>query len=238
MPKLISKFGVPFFLALALHGLLFFLIDRNWSQNQELSSIVDFEAISARLIVAEPELPPQTTPKIETKAKSVSAAAESLDQPTKQVQPDLDVLEKDQNSRKMEEKKEAKTAARQRLLDELASSNLEAVLNQETSELERLDERQIAASFQANIYDQVRRKWRRPPSARNGMQTKLLVELIPTGEVVSVTIVESSGLLEFDRSAEQAVIRSGSFEVPEESRLFEGYFRNFFLLFRPEDLLR
>ena len=85
---------------------------------------------------------------------------------------------------------------------------------------------------------QVRRKWRRPPSARNGMQTKLLVELIPTGDVVSVTIVESSGLLEFDRSAEQAVIRSGRFEVPEESRLFEGYFRNFFLLFRPEDLLR
>ena len=238
MPRLILKFGVPFFLALALHGVLFFLIDRNWSQNQESSSIVDFEAISARLIVAKPELPHQTTAKVETEPKSVPLPVESLDEVTEQVQPDFDVLEKDQNSTKIEAKKEVETAARQRLLDELASSNLEAVLNQETSELERLNDLQIAGSFQANIYDQVRRKWRRPPSARNGMQTKLLVELIPTGEVVSVTIVESSGFLEFDRSAEQAVIRSSRFLVPEESRLFEGYFRNFFLLFRPEDLLR
>ena len=70
------------------------------------------------------------------------------------------------------------------------------------------------------------------------MEAKLLVELIPTGEVVSVTVVESSGLADFDRSAEQAVIRSGRFEVPDESRLFEEYFRKFFFLFRPEDLLR
>jgi len=45
-------------------------------------------------------------------------------------------------------------------------------------------------------------------------------------------------LADFDRSAEQAVIRSGRFEVPDESRLFEEYFRKFFFLFRPEDLLR
>ncbi|MCH1615302.1 MAG: hypothetical protein L7S47_06270, partial [Acidimicrobiales bacterium] len=129
MPRLISKFGIPFFLALAVHGLLFFLIDRNWSQNQELSSIVDFEAISARLIVAERELLPQTTPKVETEPKPVSLPVESLDHLTEQVQPDLDVLEKDQSSKKIERKKEVETAARQRLLDELASSNLEAVLN-------------------------------------------------------------------------------------------------------------
>ena len=70
------------------------------------------------------------------------------------------------------------------------------------------------------------------------MQTKLLVELIPTGEVMSVSIIESSGVVAFDRSAEQAVKRSGKFEVPGSNQLFEEYFRRFYFLFKPEDLLR
>ena len=70
------------------------------------------------------------------------------------------------------------------------------------------------------------------------MQAKLLVELIPTGRVMSVTVVESSGNAEFDRSAEAAVNKAREFEVPAESEIFERHFRQFSLLFRPEDLLR
>ena len=70
------------------------------------------------------------------------------------------------------------------------------------------------------------------------MQTKLLVELVPTGDVVNVTIVSSSGNEAFDRSAEQAVRKVGKFDVPKDSKLFEKYFRRFPVLFNPEDLLR
>jgi len=62
--------------------------------------------------------------------------------------------------------------------------------------------------------------------------------LLPTGDVVSVTITASSGNAAFDRSAEQAVRRAGKFDVPEENAIFERYFRSFYFLFQPEDLLR
>ena len=70
------------------------------------------------------------------------------------------------------------------------------------------------------------------------MQAKLLVELVPIGDVVTVTLLEGSGNGAFDRSAEAAVRKARRFDVPKESEIFERYFRRFTLLFRPEDLLR
>ena len=222
-------------LALVLHLVLFFFVDRNWSQSNESSSVVEFKAINAQLVILKPNLvakqktkiknnPPlpqlESIPRSDSKPESVAESVQKIDR------------------LKKTDHQEDEQLARQKLLDKLSRSNLEATMNQEVLELENATNEQIAVSYQAKIYEQVRKRWRRPPSARNGMQTKLLVELIPTGEVVSVTVVESSGLLAFDRSAEQAVVRSGGFEVPDESRLFEEYFRKFFFLFRPEDLLR
>ena len=234
MHKTILKYAAPLLLALVLHLALFLFVDRNWSEDSEPSSIADFKAINAQLVMLESKL--SAKPKKEAK-KMAPPQVKRIDPVDAELQKGSESPEKTENSKKKDVEKDKKFA-RQELLNKLARSNLEATINEEASELENSSNQQIAASFQAKIYDQVRRKWRRPPSARNGMEAKLLVELIPTGEVVSVTVVESSGLADFDRSAEQAVIRSGRFEVPDESRLFEEYFRKFFFLFRPEDLLR
>ncbi len=60
----------------------------------------------------------------------------------------------------------------------------------------------------------------------------------PTGEVVSVSVLKSSGNTAFDRSAINAVEKAGSFPELQNlpSREFEKSFRRFRLLFRPEDL--
>ena len=234
MHKTILKYAAPLLLALVLHLALFLFVDHNWSEDSEPSSIADFKAINAQLVMLEPQL--SAKPKKEAK-KMAPPPVKIIDPVDTEPEEVYESPEKTENAKKKDVEKDKKFA-RQELLNKLARSNLEATINEEASELENSSNQQIAASFQAKIYDQVRRKWRRPPSARNGMEAKLLVELIPTGEVVSVTVVESSGLVDFDRSAEQAVIRSGRFEVPDESRLFEEYFRKFFFLFRPEDLLR
>ena len=93
-------------------------------------------------------------------------------------------------------------------------------------------------AFVALIQQTVINYWSRPPSARNGMEAELAIQLIPTGEVVSVTIVRSSGNSAFDRSAVNAVEKAGAF--PELQKLpggeFEKTFRRFRLLFKPEDL--
>jgi colicin import membrane protein len=97
---------------------------------------------------------------------------------------------------------------------------------------------QMSASYAALIRDTVVNYWSRPPSARNGMEALLAIQLVPTGEIVSVSVLRSSGSTAFDRSAINAVEKAGSF--PELKNLppreFEKTFRRFQLLFRPEDL--
>ena len=66
----------------------------------------------------------------------------------------------------------------------------------------------------------------------------MLIQLIPTGEVVSVTLASSSGNAAFDRSAVVAVEKAGQFPELQklDSRLFEKNFRRLRLKFKPEDL--
>ena len=92
----------------------------------------------------------------------------------------------------------------------------------------------VAAGIQAAVVN----RWTRPPSARNGMVAVLSIQLVPTGEVVGVGVLESSGNSAFDRSAMTAVERVARFpEVAKlDNRLFESSFRRFQLVFKPEDL--
>jgi len=123
-------------------------------------------------------------------------------------------------------------------LGELADDSLQRSLDAEAEQMLEGQNEQEVQTYQAGIYDLVRKNWSRPPSARNGMQARFVVELIPTGEVLSVALVNSSGNGSFDRSAEQAIRRARRFDVPEDNQLFEANFRRFYFLFRPEDLLR
>jgi len=93
-----------------------------------------------------------------------------------------------------------------------------------------------AQAYVAQIQRDIVQNWSRPPSARNGMQAVLRVFLVPTGEVVDAIVEESSGNESFDRSALLAVNKADRFIVPRESRQFERNFREFTVLFRPEDL--
>ena len=62
--------------------------------------------------------------------------------------------------------------------------------------------------------------------------------MVPTGEVVGVRVIRSSGNAAFDSSAENAVRKAGAF--PELQKLpsgeFERQFRRLYITFRPEDL--
>ena len=104
--------------------------------------------------------------------------------------------------------------------------------------LEQASDNEVAQSYVALISQTVQNNWSRPPSARNGMEAELIIQLIPTGEVVSVTVVRSSGLQAFDRSAVLAVQKAERFpelaDLP--SRVFEKNFRRLRLKFKPEDL--
>ena len=113
---------------------------------------------------------------------------------------------------------------------------LETIAGQEAVDAEE-DERRAHGYINA-IQQAVIANWNRPPSARNDMEALLQIQLVPTGAVINVNVIESSGNDAFDRSAVAAVKRAERFpELAEmESRLFEKYFRNLRMLFKPEDL--
>ena len=96
----------------------------------------------------------------------------------------------------------------------------------------------LAMAYTDAIRASIEDNWSRPPSARRDMEVVLRLQLIPTGEVVSVTVVKSSGNEAFDTSAINAVKKAGRFpevaDVPQP--VFERHLRSFQLVFRPEDL--
>lgn len=100
-------------------------------------------------------------------------------------------------------------------------------------------EAELTMAYTAVIHDLVQRNWSRPPSARNDMTAVLRIRLVPTGDVVDVEIVRSSGDAAFDRAAENAVRAVGRFTELQgmPPRMFERSFRSLLLTFRPEDLL-
>ena len=99
-------------------------------------------------------------------------------------------------------------------------------------------EQELVNSYIAKIMAMVESVWSRPPSARNGMQAILVVNLIPTGEVVNVSVAESSGNAAFDTSAVNAVYKVERFDDLRGMKpaMFEASFRRFRLIFKPEDL--
>ena len=120
----------------------------------------------------------------------------------------------------------------------IGRAELAAALDREDSLAGAVTAEQMSASYAASIRDTVESYWSAPPSARNGMEALLAIQLVPTGELVSVSVLRSSGSAAFDRSALNAVEKAAAF--PELRNLprreFERRFRRFQLLFRPETL--
>ena len=227
--------AVPLFVAVLVHVAFLVAIEGEWNTS-ETTVVAKAQVVQASLVSLKtpkksqpkpkPKPKPKSKPKPKPKPKPVPletkpvapAPAEPPQAPIEEITPDS--LQED---RLAELQKELMAG-----LDELPQM---ASLDQEDA----LDEvQQVAALMQARITQ----NWRRPPSARNGMEALLTISLVPTGEVVGITVATGSGSNAFDRSAIAAVERVGQF--PEVAVLsisdFERYFRRFPLRFRPEDL--
>ena len=100
-------------------------------------------------------------------------------------------------------------------------------------------EDEVAANRDRQLISQrLSENWSRPPSARRGMETLIRLQLVPTGRVVGVTILTSSGDSAFDRSVEQAAFKAAPFVELQQMApsLFEKKFRQVDVSFSPLDL--
>lgn len=77
----------------------------------------------------------------------------------------------------------------------------------------------------ATYIDQIRAKVRGnivvPPGVQGNPEAVFIVDQLPTGEVVNVRLVQSSGNPALDAALERAIRRSSPLPLPEDKRLFE-----------------
>ena len=231
--------AVPLFVAVLVHVVFLVAIEGEWNTG-EATVVAKPQVVQASLVSL--NAPKKTAPKPESKPKKKpkpKPKAKPKPQPTpKPVAPPAPVEPKPLEPERPQPEPAAENSQAQKLADlqKELMAGLEELPQAEPSETnDEFDEvQQVAALMQARITQ----NWRRPPSARNGMEALLTISLVPTGEVVGINVSTSSGSSAFDRSAIAAVERVGQF--PEVAVLsisdFERYFRRFPLRFRPEDL--
>lgn len=143
--------------------------------------------------------------------------------------------QQEEAQRKTQEDAERKKRE-QRERDELAKA-----MAAEDNAMAAERDQEAVASYAGMIQRDIQNSWSRPPSARVGMHVVLLIQLIPSGDVINVSVLKSSGNDAFDQSAISAVRRVGKFPYLKElsdksTQAFERNFRRFQLDFSPEDL--
>ncbi len=232
----LAWFGTPVLMTVLLHLILFAAFTLNFSAPQTVTArIIKPIAIQAQLVSAN-ALMPKTKPtakplkKKPAKPKPTAKPQASIDKPPSPVM---------QAPAKIEPEPVAKpdSKAQEASLNSQSLKDVEAALA-----MERLSQEGIQGSPSDTVAALVQRavinRWTRPPSARNGMRAVIEIALVPTGDVVGVTVLTSSGNTAFDRSAVNAIEKAARFpEVQQLERgLFERDFRRFQLIFRPEDL--
>jgi len=245
MTEALRQYTLPLLFALLLHAVVVAALNIGWQPERKTVREIKPQIVMSQLIVLEPKAAPKAQPKPAAATPAAAKPAPAKPKPTPkpvETKPDPQVQKAAQEAAQREAQRRAEEAAareaRLAALNDLALSEALASENQDLAAAAGEADEIAAQSYRAGIYQRIVDNWSRPPSARNGMEVELRVELVPTGDVVAVTILRGSGNTAFDQSAEAAVRKARRFEVPKESRLFEQRFRRFNLLFRPEDLLR
>jgi len=237
-PRIVLR---PALATLALHGLMIYVLTVNWSATeQEVVRVKPApKVINARLVDVS-EFRPKPKPKAKPRPKSrARPKPKAVARPKPKAAP-KPVAKKPAVKPRPAPVPVAKPEPRitEAELAEIARADLARAVQEEEQLDTALTADEMASSYAALIQQTVVNYWSRPPSARNGMEALLQIQLIPTGEVVSVSIIKSSGNTAFDRSAMNAVEKAGSFPELQNlpTREFEKTFRRFRLLFIPEDL--
>ena len=221
----LREYAVPILAALVLHLVLAGFIFNSWSLSTPELQVPQPRVVMARVVELSRPQPvkkkqlAKNKPKPEPKAKEKS-------KPVEKKKPEID-----------KKALEAERLRQERLTRE---EELHDLLEEEDQQVQAEAEQKEIARYMIGVREEIAQNWSRPPSARNGMLVRLSLQLVPSGDVVGVTVLQSSGNDALDLSAQLAVQRVGRFEAVRgmPGGLFEKYFRQLTINFQPEDMLR
>lgn len=202
----------------------------------------------------EPTGPPQPTPEERAQREQQRQQAEAAEQQrrdaeqkaaeqraaaqAKQAEEQRKADERAASERKAREAQEARKRAaaeeRQRQAEAQENSEREADLKRSLAAEEQAAVARSGAalaSWESQIAGKITREWRRPPTARPGIQCVLNVTQVPGGEVTQVSIGECNGDQAVRESIEAAVYRASPLPPPPDPALFD---RNLKINFKPD----
>lgn len=257
--SLIRVYIFPALLALAVHAGVLTLLLVNWDQAAPIPSVaLEHYYIKAALVAENPhKIKQQKLAAAALQRRQAKAQLSKQRDSARRAQLDRDAKAKADLATKASQaaeysRLEALRAAAQQAEEQQALETKQALeakqakvaterdlaraIGEEQDDRLAVTDDEKAMAYVSQIQREIIQHWSRPPSARNGMQALLKVFLVPTGEVVDVTLKTSSGNDAFDRSAMLAVRKAERFIVPADSAQFERNFREFEVVFRPEDL--
>jgi len=235
----IASYLIAALLSIALHLVVIAALLINWQPDSK-KIIVQPQYIKAELVelAAKKKLPQkkQIKPAVDLKAKQREIEKRRAEQ-QRQAKLSAQKLKAQQQAERerkaREEKQRQAEIERQRREAEFAET-----LQQEQASIDAKEDKKAANSYLQLIQKRLSQHWSRPPSARRGMETLIELRLVPTGRIVGVEILKSSGDLAFDRAVEQAAFKAAPFTELQnmEPRVFGQYFRSVKVIFNPEDL--
>ena len=245
-----AKLAFAIFVSILLHGLLVIGSVWGWEHTQQKKPVQIPNYVEAKLVKLKAESKKKSKPK---KSKVIDLQAKRKEQErlkreaekkrqaalAKKREKEKREKEKEAERKKREEEQKRKAAEeKERQRQATLDKDFEEMLLEEENLLLEQEFANEAQSYIALIQKRVSNKFVPPPSARKGMQTKVAIALVPTGRIVSATIVKGSGNEAFDRAARQAVLDVEEFKEVKEmpSPVFERYFRNFSINVNPQGL--
>ena len=231
----VTSYSTGALFSIVLHVAVVAALLANWESDSK-KVIIQPQYIEAKIV----ELAPKKKPVAKPPKPKVDRAAKKREQDKRRAAEKkkaerLAALKEKQRADREREKLEQQRAEaeRKRIETEFAET-----LAQEQADISAQEDERVANSFMQLIRQRLSDNWSRPPSARRDMETLLEIRLVPTGRIVGVTVVKSSGDIAFDRSVEQAAFKAEQFEEIQqlEPRLFEKHFRIVKVAFSPQDL--
>jgi colicin import membrane protein len=156
-----------------------------------------------------PKPEPKPKPKPEVKPKPDPEFQKRLQEQVAQEQKALDQQRQERELRELIAKQQADTARQ-------AAAARSKALNE----------------YIARIQAKVRSSWILPADIQGNPEAIFDVVQLPTGEVLSIRLVKSSGNAAYDAAVERAILKSSPLPLPASRELFS---RELKLTFRPQD---
>jgi colicin import membrane protein len=240
-----SSYFVAVISSIGIHAIAILAILANWEPETK-NTFVQPQYIQAELIQLAPKKTPVKKPTAKPSIDQAAKKREADRRKAKEKKIAQQKLEAQRNAQRIKDQQEAERLRRAREEKQRKAEQEKARQQAEKAEQQRKqqalidakEDKQAANSYLQLIRAQLSQQWNRPKSARLGMETLIELRLVPTGRIVGVKILESSGDMAFDRSVEQAAYKAEPFSELQkmEPRIFEQYFRSVKIVFNPKDL--